>query len=237
MIAVADGNAAIEAIQQAEQSGQSMDIVIMDMHMPALDGYETTRRLRAAGFTMPIIALTAAAMIWDRDKCLAAGCDGHLKKPVDYRALIELIDRYTNGSSGSVTETEGSAQLAGASKRAPSKILLVDDSELAAKSTCRLLQMAGHEVHIASTGESALTIARDFKPDVVLLDIKLPDLDGYEVLRELKMMDGLENTRFIALTGYAEHEIEKDSRGDNFDLVLRKPVDVTYLEGLISSRS
>jgi len=51
------------------------------------------------------------------------------------------------------------------------------------------------------------------------------------------MMGGLENTRFIALTGYAEDEIEKDSRGDNFDLVLRKPVDVTYLEGLISSRS
>jgi CheY-like chemotaxis protein len=97
--------------------------------------------------------------------------------------------------------------------------------------------MAGHEVHIASTGQSALTIARDFKPDVVLLDIKLPDLDGYEVLRELKMMAGLENTMFIALTGYAEHEIENNSRGDNFDLVLRKPVDVTYLEGLISSQS
>jgi PAS domain S-box-containing protein len=237
VIAVADGQAAIEAIQQAEQSGQPMDIVIMDMHMPALDGYETTRRLRAAGFTMPIIALTAAAMTWDRDKCLAAGCDGYLKKPIDYRALIELVDRYTNGSSESVTETERNAHSARASKRAPSKILLVDDSDLAARSTCRLLQMAGHEVHIASTGQSALTIARDFKPDVVLLDIKLPDLDGYEVLRELKMMDGLENTRFIALTGYAVHEIEKDSRGDNFDLVLRKPVDVTYLEGLISSRS
>lgn len=237
VIAVADGNAAMEAIQQAEQSGQPMDIVIMDMHMPALDGYETTRRLRAAGFTMPIIALTAAAMTSDRDKCLEAGCNDYLKKPIDYRALVELVDEYTNGSAEPVTETEQSAHLARASKRASSKILLVDDSELAAKSTSRLLQMAGHEVHIASTGQSALTIARDFKPDVVLLDIKLPDLDGYEVLRELKMMAGLENTMFIALTGYAEHEIENNSRGDNFDLVLRKPVDVTYLEGLISSQS
>ena len=51
------------------------------------------------------------------------------------------------------------------------------------------------------------------------------------------MMDGLDNTRFIAFTGYAVHEIEKDSRDDNFDLVLRKPVGVTYLAGLIASRS
>ena len=94
-----------------------------------------------------------------------------------------------------------------------------------------------HEVRTASTGQSALTIAREFKPDVVLLDIRLPDLDGYDVLRRLKEMDGLGKAKFIAVTGYDEDEVEKHSGEARFDFVLPKPVDAAYLESVISAKT
>src|SRR5690606_9984238 len=91
-VAVAEnGRIAIEKIRQGETQGKPFDLILMDMQMPEVDGYSAARRLRDEGCQTPIIALTAHAMTGDREKCLAAGCDEYLSKPIDRSLLLATV--------------------------------------------------------------------------------------------------------------------------------------------------
>jgi CheY-like chemotaxis protein len=91
-VTVADnGQIAHDLALAARNEGTSFDVILMDMQMPVMDGYEATGKLREAGYTGPIIALTAHAMNTDQDKCFDAGCDNFMTKPIDHKKLISLV--------------------------------------------------------------------------------------------------------------------------------------------------
>jgi PAS domain S-box-containing protein len=116
----------------------------------------------------------------------------------------------------------------GAAAKRKSKILLVDDNQMVCKAIGRLLEISGHEVAVAFDGKSALETVRRFQADVVVLDLKLPDMGGYELLRQLKKLKTFAHTKSIALTGYGEEF--RQNGGVRFDHFLTKPVDAKALE-------
>ena len=96
----ADGVEAVEAVTK-----ESFDLIFMDMQMPNLNGYEATKKLRAKGLTLPIVAVTANAMAGDDKKCLAAGCDAYMSKPIKTDILVEFLGKYLKGGEQEAGKT------------------------------------------------------------------------------------------------------------------------------------
>jgi len=109
-----DGYQALEEIR-----GRSWDAVLMDVQMPRLGGIEATKILREEGYTVPIIALTAAAMKGDRERCLEAGMDDYLSKPVQREAMRSTLQRHTTGTDTPAGKTSNTADPGGLSALAP----------------------------------------------------------------------------------------------------------------------
>jgi two-component system, cell cycle response regulator DivK len=84
-----DGEMAVEICQ-----GSEVDLVLMDVKMPRMNGLDATRRIREFNTTLPVIAQTAYAMVEDDEKCLAAGCTEYLTKPINSKVLLSVIDKY-----------------------------------------------------------------------------------------------------------------------------------------------
>jgi CheY-like chemotaxis protein len=110
--------------------------------------------------------------------------------------------------------------------RAPARrTLVVDDNHDAAESLAMLLSLDGHEVEAVFSAEDALERTRTFRPQVMLLDIGLPGMDGYEVARRVRALDGGADVRLIALTGYGQSDDRQRALAAGFDEHLVKPVE------------
>jgi two-component system CheB/CheR fusion protein len=120
---------------------------------------------------------------------------------------------------------------------APRRILIVDDSADAAESSAMLLRLDGHETQTVFDGTSVLEAVQRFKPEIVLLDIGLPGLNGFEVARRLRDLPGGKQLLVVALSGYGQAQDRRQSRDAGFDQHLVKPVDSEQLSAVIASYS
>jgi DNA-binding response OmpR family regulator len=169
------------------------DLILMDMSLPVMNGWEATRLLKGNEQTqsIPVIALTAHAMVGEREKALEAGCDDYDTKPVELQRLLQKVefllanrvpDRQTESETPHNTEHPPMAQQSDLAKT----VLLVDDNEMNRDMLSRRLQRAGYIVLLANSGEEGLDSIRQQSIDLVLLDIMMPGIGGLETLRRIR---------------------------------------------------
>lgn len=216
-----DGQEAIDLVQQKEAEGDGFDLLIMDSQMPVLDGLSATRMLREQGYKKPILALTAASLRGERERCLEAGCDDYLSKPIDAATLLTRIQKLLQQS-----QPKHQPQALTTEKQ----ILLVEDNQDAREATALLLQHLGWQVFAAKSGAEALELLRSLQPAAVLLDINLPDIDGYSLAAKLREA-GLKDALLIALSGNQPDQLRAEQAG--FDDHLVKPLDLSALNAAL----
>lgn len=235
-----DGRGAVEL----RASGRHHAIV-MDCHMPLMDGFQATRAIREMereyGWSpIPVIALSGHVSPQDREQCIAAGMNAHLSKPVRYEELKRALERElrrdmqdaegqadaaTEASSASAQPSDGlgsDALFAGAS------VLVVEDSDINCEVATALLEMMGCEVGEARSGRAALEICRKRRFDIVLLDVQMPEMDGYETARRLRaLMDEgkIDRMPIIAFTANALKGDMEKCLAAGMDDYIAKPID------------
>ena len=233
-----DGREGVDRARDGE-----VDLILMDIQMPEMDGYQATRVIRGFNPDIPIIALTAAALIEDREKALEVGMNDHLGKPFTGHQLFEhlkpwlktepgpwlnaLMNKvsHPNTKGGMPANSEKPAQLAARPTESgllpeialpPAfsrklSVLIVDDVPANVKVLASLLKDE-YVVQVANRGEKALAIAQsDNPPDLILLDIMMPDIDGYEVCRQLKAHP--ETNRIPIIFVSALDEVRDEAKG------------------------
>lgn len=115
------------------------------------------------------------------------------------------------------------------------RVLVVEDNDDVARSLAMLLELWGHDAEIVDRAEAALKAVQTHRPAVVLMDIGLPGMDGYEVAKMLRRQEGCDKLMLVAMTGYGEDEDRRRAREAGFDHHLVKPLDPDVLQELLAS--
>jgi PAS domain S-box-containing protein len=250
VLAAANGQEALTQVSRAKEHGQPVDLVLLDMQMPVMDGYETASRLRQRGYEGPIVALTAHAMKGDHERCLEAGCDAYVTKPIDRQRMVEIVARYTQDISIDQLRAQRPWPLALHARSAAKcesppthqhrpapnarRVLIVDDSPDACRALEMLLEAKGHQIAVARNGAEAFDAATRHRPEVVLLDLSLPDMSGHDVARRLRSRDETRDALLIAVSGHDSPEDIRLSQEAGCDYHLVKPASIAKLEQLFT---
>ena len=209
------------------------DLILMDIQLPGIDGLEATRKIKEKPETqkIPVVALTSYAMPGDESKAYEAGCSGYITKPINTRTFMESVNGYLNQPSSSSMEVLPKKDSFCLKRR----ILIVDDDPLNVKLLASKLPQDQFEPITAFSGQEALRKTLKDPPDLILLDIMMPEMNGYEVSHWLKTNPGTQDIPIILVTALdgADDKVKGFEAGA--DEFLNKPVNTVELLARINS--
>ena len=196
------------------------DLIICDIQLPGLDGFDVARTLKAepALCAIPLVAVTALAMVGDRDQILAAGFDGYLAKPIapetfiaQLEAFLPLEQRTAHAPAIATDETHAPM---GRAEPSRATILVVDDRQVNRELMRTILEPSGYTVLLAPSVREALALARAHNPDLILSDLHMPEMDGFDLLRAAKAEPELRSIKIVihSATIGSEHDCQEALR-------------------------
>ena len=239
-VCVESGQQALAELASARQEERPFGLIVTDMHMPKMDGFELVEHIRERPelYTATIMMLTSAGHRGDAERCQKLGVSAYLLKPIRQSELREAIARVLGASA-----QEGMIPLVTrfslGDARDPSEILRVlvaEDNLVNQRLVVRLLEKRGHRVAVAGNGQEALAALEKEAFDVVLMDVQMPEMDGFEAtaaIRRREKSSGLHQI-IVALTAHAMKGDREKCLAGGMDEYLSKPIRPQELDEVLA---
>jgi two-component system, sensor histidine kinase and response regulator len=229
---VDSGSAALTALEQATAAGERFGLILLDAHMPEMDGFAVARQIRdnSEWAGTPVIMLTSASQPGDITTCQDLGIDAYLMKPIkqtDLANSIHAVLRKRHGTRETVPQVHKQLEKGDPSiSLASLRVLLVEDNLVNQRLAARLLEKRGCVVVVAENGKAALATLEKKEFDLVLMDVQMPEMDGLEATNRIRAMEQKTGRHLpiLAMTAHAMKGDQERCLRAGMDAYVTKPL-------------
>jgi two-component system sensor histidine kinase/response regulator len=230
------GPEALLLMERAEEQGARFSLILLDVKMPGMDGYELAERLRATwGAGTPIVLLSSSGEQLGEARRRELAIARCLMKPVKQSSLLETIEYVLGRTHAPEAAPAGSATPA--ENPSPLRVLLAEDNLVNQKLVTRLLERRGHSVSVAANGRLAVQALNRDRYDLILMDVQMPEMGGFEATAIIRERERREGGRIpiVALTANAMKGDSARCLSAGMDAYLSKPIRPNELFDVIES--
>ncbi len=236
-----DGEEALTKLSEAQEAGAPFALILMDMHMPEMDGFELIERIRQGkdSSTATIMMLTSAGHRGDAARCQELGVAAYLLKPIRQSELREAIARVLGAreQKGAIPLITRYSLHDGREPSGSLRVLLAEDNPVNQRLASRLLEKRGHSVAVAANGLEVLEALEKERFDLVFMDVQMPVMDGFEATAAIRKKEGASGVRLpvVALTAHAMKGDREKCLAGGMDGYLTKPIRPQELDEILRS--
>jgi CheY-like chemotaxis protein len=238
-VEVACGSEALEALSQAARDGRPYPLVLLDGMLPNMDGFTLAQKIKSTpGLSNPVLLmLSSADQLTDASRYRESGIASYLVKPVKQSDLLDTILTELGLSGQGAKKIAAPPSVSDRKTAAPKHVLIAEDHPVNQRLAIRLLEKWGHTISLASNGKKAVQAFAREPFDLILMDIQMPEMSGFEATDAIRARESASGQRIpiVAMTAHAMKGDREKCLASGMDYYITKPINPTALFELIES--